>query len=278
MKRKLLVIGGLLAVILLGAGIFDYIPGFAVPSLRNQHLQSYCYSSGGDMLGRHHSTKVSRKDGVLLVSISDAGAHWMDNTTKEYLVEDRLLSELEAVFRKHKMQRWHEKRLSDVFVADGATYSYSFNFDEDRIRFSSQFFPRDYGARLKELHQLVEDYCGRGRLLPALVVPKLSPEAAMEEHQPRHGRVALRVCEYAGKRVQLRVSNGSDRELQLPESCRLYRQGEESPLGEYSLGRHGAKRVAAHETAETYFDVPDFLAAGDYRLELGKLACGLTLR
>jgi len=163
----MLLIGGLLTVLIVGMAIFDYIPGFAVPNVRNQQLQSFRYGRGGDMNGSLHGILVSRKSGQTKVAVSRAKGHWEEPKTVEYLVEDQLLKDIEALFWKYRMDRWHEKKFSDIFVADGASYSYRFAFEEDDIWFSSQLYPPEYSTKLKEIHQLIEEYCQKGQVLPA---------------------------------------------------------------------------------------------------------------
>lgn len=124
--------------------------------IRGQHLNEYRYSSGGGMTGGYYTKTVKRNKDYALIRIASAEWHSQEPTVTEYKVDVAILDELEAIIRKHRMNFWNKKKFTNMFVADGESYSYSFGFDNADISFSSQIYPARYSEKLKELDSVIE--------------------------------------------------------------------------------------------------------------------------
>ena len=155
-KRKFLLV--LCSVIVLVIGGVYVMTGLFKPSIRNQHLNKYQYSSGGGMDGGFHVESVTRYDsGHAIVMIKQAQWYYQDPVVEEYLVDDAILDEIETVVRKYRMNRWDNKKFTNMFVCDGASYSYSFSFDESYIHFSSQIYPVKYSKKLRQIDEIIKN-------------------------------------------------------------------------------------------------------------------------
>ncbi len=124
----------------------------------NKHLNSYSYSSGGGMRGGYFRKTVNRRNDSAVIRIESAEWYSQNPSVEEYQVSTDVLDELEAVIRKYKMNDWNRKKFTDMFISDGESYSYSFDFDGNTISFSSQYYPEEYGDKLNELESVVKKY------------------------------------------------------------------------------------------------------------------------
>lgn len=127
-------------------------------SIRGQHLNKYSYTSGGGMTGGYYTKTVKRDGDRARIHIESAEWHSQDPTVTEYLTDVVVLDELEAIVRKYKMNYWKGKKFTNMFVCDGESYSYHFDFDKAYISFSSQIYPAKYREKLAELDSVIEKY------------------------------------------------------------------------------------------------------------------------
>lgn len=127
-------------------------------NIQGKHLNTYSYNSGGGMTGGYYRKTVKRCEGYALISIESAEWHSQDPVVEEYRTDTVVLDELEAVVRKYKMNFWNRKKFTNMFVHDGESYSYHFDFDGVDISFSSQIYPMKYKEKLTELDNIVERY------------------------------------------------------------------------------------------------------------------------
>lgn len=149
----------LIVLILLIVGGGTFMLGDNYVNIRGQHLVEYRYGSSGDMRGGHYSEIVKRKDDShAIITIEKAEAYNVEPERNEYLVDISIMDELENVIRKYKMNHWNRKKFTDMFISDGASSSYSFNFDKSYVSFSSQFYPMEYGQKLQEFDEIINKY------------------------------------------------------------------------------------------------------------------------
>ena len=127
-------------------------------NINRQKLNEYCFSTGGGMTGGYHVERVKRNGENAVISIEEASFHNEAPVKSEYPADVSILDEIEAVVRKYRMNFWHRKKFTNMFVADGASKSYSFEFDKKSISFSSQIYPPRYRKKLKELNEIVNKY------------------------------------------------------------------------------------------------------------------------
>jgi len=111
------------------------------------------------MTGGYYIVEVKKiDDSKALITIEKAEFHSDEPEKKEYLVDVSIMEKLEKLIRKYRMNLWHRKTFTNMFVCDGESYSYEFEFDNVRISFSSQIYPKPYGDKLSELREVVKEY------------------------------------------------------------------------------------------------------------------------
>ena len=137
-------------------------------SIKGQQLVKYEYYSGGGMTGGYHRETVKKYDDTSAV-ITTEKAEWHNDEPEitEYKVDIAIMDELEKIIRKQKMNFWHRKKFSNVFIADGESMGYTFTFDDAEIDFSSQHYPAQYRNKLQKLDETVDAYLKNAVLLTA---------------------------------------------------------------------------------------------------------------
>lgn len=265
------------AIIVLLMIIFITTSGGCSMFKKYENLEKYSRNTAGDMRGSSSSVYVSRMNGGQAL-LGFTGKDWYadDNTVREYLVPDTIITELEEVFKSEGMKRWNNKKITNVFVADGATTGYSFDFEKESVSFSSQYYPDAYQNKLNKLDEIIKKYAEGAELLPGLVVtPKSEEEAAAVSH-PQDGLTRLEVYEYSENRLYYRYSNGTDEELKLPSNLCLEKADTGEKLYEQNLSY--TSTWCAHSSEEFSFNLDERLGAGIYRLVSENLTCEFEIR
>lgn len=166
-KKLILTVAAVLIILTVG-GVILMNTGHYV-SLKGQHLKKYTYSSGGGMTGGYYSKTVEKTDDdKALITVETAEWHNNEPEVKKYIVDSSVLFEIEKVVRRYRMNFWHNKKFTKMFVADGESYSYGFRFDEAYIDFSSQIYPLRYRVKLKKLDEIIENYIEGAKELSSL--------------------------------------------------------------------------------------------------------------
>ena len=124
-------------------------------NIKNQKLNEFQYYSGGGMTGGYYRQVIKRCDDTAVITIEKAEFHNDEPIKVEHVVDVALLDDIEKIVRKHKMNHWHNKKFTNMFVADGESVGYSFVFDDSIIRFSSQIYPPQYTRKLKEIKDIM---------------------------------------------------------------------------------------------------------------------------
>lgn len=242
-------------------------------NISGQHLNGYVYSTGGGMTGGYHRNTVKRYDDSALISIESAEWHSQDPTIEEYLVDDTVLDELEAVVRQHKMNHWNHKKFTNMFVSDGESESYSFDFDENSISFSSQIYPENYRNKLTELDRIVDKFIKNGEKLPGLVNPSIDDE---EHYSLPEGKLEVYVYSYARDILGLRLLNGTDKEINLSESYKIINDDTGVVLVEENIPYGG--EVSEHSRNELDIRLKERLNSGNYKIIIGDLEIPFEIR
>ena len=227
-----IVIGGLLMFMLFGCR--------KVPNVKNKELVSYVYSSSGGMSGGGNFTEISIINDEVILTYSDKEWWYDDYDVVEYKLDKSVLADIESVFTKYNMQKWNGRKFTDMFVADGPSYSYSFKFaDGTRVSFSSQVYPKSYGDKLAEIDKVIEQYRERGTLEPGLVTEEKTDEEMVGKNEPHNGLVEVEVYEYCKDRIHFRILNGTENDVEVSNSVKLVRNNDGEMLynesSEYSI-------------------------------------------
>lgn len=268
-KRILLfVIGGLLMFGLFGCS--------KVPDVKNKELVSYMYASGGGMTGGGTSTEISMIDGEVILTYSSTEWWYEDHDITEYKLDQAVLTDIESVFRKYKMQNWNDKKFSHIFVADGPSYSYSFIFEDGTtVFFSSQTYPESYSEKLAEIDTVIGQYRAGGTLEPGLVTREKTAEELAGKNEPDNGLVEIEVYEYSKDRICFRISNGTDEDVTVSNSVKLVRNSDGETL--YNESSEFPIKVSA-ASADEEFLLSGRLEEGIYTLYVGDYSAEFEIR
>ena len=247
-----------------------------VPDVKNKELISYRYSSGGGMTGGGNSTEISIIDGEVILSYSNTEWWYEDADITEYKLDKAVLTDIESVFRKYKMQNWNDKKFSNMFVADGPSYSYSFKFeDSTMVSFSSQVYPVSYSEKLAELDKVIEQYKERGTLEPGLVTKEKTDEELAGKNNPDNGLVEIEVYEYSKDRIYFRILNGTDEDVAVSNSVKLVRNSDGEML--YNESSEYSIEVNATSANEEYL-LSGRLEEGIYTIYVGDYSAEFEIR
>lgn len=269
MKRNAIIVGvATIAFLIITGGVLVSMGLFGrFAGIEKEKLVSYQYSSGGDMLGSSYSETVREFDeDSALVTIVQRKWHGDDGTVKEYLIDKAILNELKAVFVKYRMKKWDNKKFTKMFIADGANYSYGFDFETDYVSFSSQYYPEKYSSKLKELDEILNKYLQNATLLPGLLIQNTVTENDFElPYDLDNGEIVLSVYSYYQKILCFRLANGTNEEIKADSVIRLYRDDESVLIHEKSYEHETI--FYAHDLNEDSIKLNERLAPDKYRLE-----------
>lgn len=272
MKKGVVIVSvASIGVLIIAGGVFVAMSLFGrFAGIEQEKLVSYRYSSGGGMRGGSYSKTVCEFDeDSALVTIKQCKWHGDDGTVKEYLIDKAILNELKAVFIKYRMKKWNNKKFTKMFIADGASYSYSFDFETDFVTFSSQYYPEKYSSKLKELDEILDKYLQNTALLPGLLIKDTLTENDYElPYDLDNEVIVLSVYSYYQNLICYRLANGTNEEIKAESVIRLYGDDERVPI--YEKNYEHEMILHAHRLNEDSIEIDERLAPGKYRLE----ACG----
>ena len=276
MKKKWIAIGVISAAMILLVTVCLLMFGNN-SAVRKERLLSFRRGSGGDMQGSSSGTWVRRYDDTrALITVSYAEWHFDDPHVTEYFTDVSVMDEIREVFLKYRMQNWDGKKFTNMFVADGASTSYDFDFETTDVSFSSQIYPEQYAKKLEEINSLVRKRIAEGERLPGLILPELSEKERMSARQPRDGRLSLHVYEYSRDQLNYRFSNGTDVLTEAAADYKLHRDGSDEVIAEAEAGSY-THTVYAHSTREETIKLEERLDPGTYILEAGGLSCSFEI-
>lgn len=267
-KIKIIVIGGLVMVMFFGCK--------KVPDAQNKELISYVYSSGGGMSGGGNSTEINIINDEVILTYSDKKWWYDDYDVSEYKLDKAVLDDIKDVFTKYKMQKWNDRKFTDMFVADGPSYSYSFKFaDGSGVSFSSQIYPKSYGDKLAEIYKVIEQYRERGTLEPGLVTNEKTDEEMVRKNEPDNGLVEVEVYEYSKDRIHFRILNGTENDVEVSNSVKLVRNSDGEML--YNESSEYSIEVSATSASEEYL-MSGRLEEGIYTIYVGDYSAEFEIR
>ena len=276
MKGSLIMDKRIILLVICGLLMFGLFGCSKVPNVRNKELISYVYSSGGGMNGGGNSTEISIIDGDVILTCSDKEWWYEDDDITEYKVDPAVLTDIESVFRKYKMQNWNDKKFTDMFVADGPSYSYSFKFEDGTVvSFSSQAYPVSYSRKLAEIEKVIEEYKEKGTLEPGLVTKEKTDEELAGKNMPDNGLVEIEVYEYRKDRICFRILNGTDEDVAVSNSVKLVRNSDGEML--YNESSEYSIEVNAASADEEYL-LSGRLEEGIYTIYVGDYSAEFEIR
>ncbi|MGN0577895.1 MAG: hypothetical protein ACI4J4_04685 [Ruminiclostridium sp.] len=224
------------------------------------------------MNGGGNSTEISIIGGEVILTYSDTEWWYDDDDITEYKLDKAVLTDIESVFRKYKMQNWNNKKFSDMFVADGPSYSYSFRFDDNTaVVFSSQVYPTSYSEKLDELDKVIEQYKESAVLEPGLVTKEKTEEELVGKGTPDNVLVWIEVYEYSKDEIRYRISNGTNENVTVSNSVKLVRNSDGEVLydesSEYPIEVFVNRTEEVPVTSGRLEEGVYTLYAGDYSAE-----------
>lgn len=232
-------------------------------------LVSFCYSSGGGMDGGGSSTEVYTIEDRVYLKISDTEWWYEDNNVKEYQVSNEILEEITKVFKKYKFNRWNNKKFTNMFISDGASHSYRFEFDNNKsVYFSSQIYPSKYRKKLDEIHEIIKKYTDGAKAEPGLIKPEKTHEEKIYHAKPDNGSIELEVYEYSRKELYYRILNGTSEEVTVTNDIKLISAGTEEVI--YESKSKYDNEVGANYASEECVSLKGRLPAGKYTLHVGE--------
>ncbi|MCQ2481107.1 MAG: hypothetical protein MJ121_03210 [Clostridia bacterium] len=263
-RKKWIILAVVAAVVLLVAGGIVMLKNYV--GIGGQQLNKYSYSSGGGMTGGYHTETVKRSGDKAIISIEDAEFYAQDPTTAEYVADATVMDELEAAVRRHNMNFWNRKKFTNIFVADGETDSYSFDFDKSEISFSSQIYPLRYSKKLSELDAIVEKYIKSGEKLPGLVNPKTESE---DNYSIPDGKLEIYVYSYVDNTLGVRVLNGTDEQAEIAKEYKLTDADKGDVIASGAIT--DSSTFSPQSKGEMEIKLNERLPAGSYKLVFGEL-------
>ncbi|MCF0136382.1 MAG: hypothetical protein HUJ69_08190, partial [Lachnospiraceae bacterium] len=217
-KKKVGVIIGSVVVLLIlcVGGYFMFFSGHYV-NVNGQSLNKFSMSTGGSMTGYFKKTTVTRYDDErALLTIQVSRSFLMDPEVREYFIDVKCLDEIQSILSRYHMNFWNNKEFYKGFAADGESYTYTFQFDSERVFFSSQYYPKRYREKLQKIDDVLFFYGNEPELLPALVVPRPADnDVYYEYYTPQEGEAALYVNKYGENMLYYTLVNDSEESVEL---------------------------------------------------------------
>lgn len=270
-NNKKTIIFIVLILLLIVGGIFMF--GDHYVNIRKQHLNEYQYSTGGGMNGGYYHKTVKRyNDTLALISIENAEWHNQDPTVNEYLVNVSILDDLETIIRKYHMNFWNRKTFSNMFIADGESYSYSFEFDEKDIYFSAQHYPTSYSNKLSKLNEIINKYLEKAEKLPGLVNSNTDDEC----YELPENEILIYVSRYCKDRLYLKIMNGTDEEFDMPATYVLKNTDTNRIIQEDKI--EYPRSVYSRSQNETSLSLNERLEKGNYKIIIGDIEIAFEIK
>lgn len=269
--KLLIIFGSIILAIAIAVGIFMYFQSDRHGenlAVKNEKLNRYEESSGGDMLGSHHSRVVKRYDDKFaIVSILNCEWHADDGYVEEYYIDNEVLDDIESIFKRNNMQSWAHKQISNIFVADGASYSYSFYFGDTSISFSSQVYPPSYQKHLNAIDEVIKNYSENKQRIPGLVLKeKTQDDEYVYEEDVTPGEITFDVYRYMSGVLYYRVGNGTKDTIKIKENMKLINLDTNEDVEIENSDYDYETEIEEGEKTEDSIKVKDQLKEGKYKL------------
>ncbi len=247
-------------------------------SEKNQYtnLQSFQYFSAGSMSGGYSGKSINSRNGVAILTIATSNWHHEPLKVTEFLIDKEVLTEIEQIFNRHKIYKWKDKKLSDMFVPDAATTHYVFLFPDHSLSFSSQIFPDEFNKATKEIRLVMDKYEKSGKRLPGLVIPDFNDTSVQKNFIQFNDTVELIAFTYMNNELTLLIKNGTEENLVIPAKSSMRIKLGDKTVFENTINNQlsFAKLTSSYET----FPLEERLESGIYTLEFGDLTGQFEIR
>lgn len=244
-------------------------------NVSGQKLNHYSKSSGGGMNGGYRKLSIDRFDDThALYSTEGCEWHFQDPEISEYLVDVKILDDIRKVFISNRMNTWHNKTFTDMFISDGESHSYSFGFDDDSVYFSSQYYPEKYSSKLSKLNDAIKPYTENMQKLPGLVLPK--PEEEYGKYIPCKGGTGIYVSRYSKQTVYYKIVNDTSEDVEYSGIPVIKKMSDGTVV--FTGEDTGESVIYANYDAEDYLKQENMLEPGIYELTIGDYSCEFEIR
>lgn len=234
-------------------------------------LLSYSYSYGGDMIGSYRSKSVKRiGDGKAFVSSADSRRHYLDSTISEYYISDITLDKIEEIADKYKLYTYNDLPKSKLFAYDAGTSSYSFNFENLSLGFSSSDdVPVKGWDAIREIDKVISEAISEGEKLPGLVLEQTGEDYNARE--VKKGTVYVEVFEYSKNYIHYRIKNGLEENVEVKNDNTIYLIDNENRHEiAHTEGKY-ARELPAYYCEDEYIEIKEGrLQPGEYVLVAGE--------
>lgn len=251
---------------------------FMLFSNKYHDLQVYSYSSGGNMNGNSYVETISKINSQYILSISSAEWYFQPPKVTEYIVDKAILNDIEKVFSKHHMERWKNKKFTDMFIADGETKSYSFDFPEESISFSSQIFPTKYRTKLSEIDDVIKKYIKQENKLPGLALPNLNDNDVYKYYREYNDNIELLPISYSRGYLKYIIKNGTDKEISLKGDFILRITKDDQVIFEKKELTKYTSSISPKSSYDSSIKLKDWLQPGFYKLEVNSYSCNFEIK
>lgn len=128
--------------------------------MSKKKLIKYSYSRSGDMRGSFYGEEIILvDDNHAVLKCTSQNSYNATPEENRIDIDASVLEEIGKLCRRYHMKRWQRRKISRMFIADGASHSYDFYFEGGKsIRFSSQHYPAFYRKRINKITEAVNKY------------------------------------------------------------------------------------------------------------------------
>jgi len=121
-----------------------------------QKIIKFEINKGGAIDGKSECTVLYAVDAEhAFLRTTTIDGNGCDEKVTERPADIQSLVAVKDIFLKYEMYRWGSRTFSFKFSADRPTICYCFTFERETVQFSSQFFPKQYAAKLAELEDVI---------------------------------------------------------------------------------------------------------------------------
>ncbi len=239
-------------------------------SVKGQHLNSYEEASGGSMTGGHNALSIERfNDKYALYTVEESTWYNEDPKVNEYLIDVKVLDDIQTIFTKYKMNFWNRKKFTNMFVTDGASYSYNFAFDSKSVYFSSQIYPLRYRSKLEKIDDAISAYTSDMKLLPGLIVPQAGGDYM--KYIPAKGSVGIYVNQYSRNIISYKCVNDTEENVDYSYQPVIRCLSDGAVI--YSSEKQKDATVYANSDNDGSIKLDQRLDVGIYELNIGEYSC-----